>query len=232
MKHPLLLLSGLLCDETVWADIPERLGDVADVCIISFSGFSSISGMAEHVLATAPERFAVAGHSMGGRVALEVVRCAPRRVSGLALLNTGVHTIRDGEAQSRGRLLRLAYEHGMSALAAEWLPPLMAGGTSRTAELIPRLMAMVERSTPDSYAGQIHALLNRPEALSVLPTIDVPTLLLSGSEDTWSPISQHETMRRRIPHATLFEIHGVGHMAPIERPDAVAVALREWLAKI
>ena len=120
----------------------------------------------------------------------------------------------------------------MSALAAEWLPPLMAGGTSRTAELIPRLMAMVERSTPDSYAGQIHALLNRPEALSVLPTIDVPTLLLSGSEDTWSPISQHETMRRRIPHATLFEIHGVGHMAPIERPDAVAVALREWLAKI
>ncbi len=232
MKHPLMLLSGLLCDETVWADIPERLGDVADVCIVSFSGFSSISSMAEHVLATAPERFAVAGHSMGGRVALEVVRCAPRRVSGLALLNTGVHTVRDGEAQSRGRLLRLAYEHGMSALAAEWLPPLMAGGTSRTAELMPRLMAMVERSTPDSYAGQIHALLNRPEALSVLPTIGVPTLLLSGSEDTWSPISQHETMRRRIPHATLFEIHGVGHMAPIERPDAVAVALREWLAKI
>ena len=232
MKHPLLLLSGLLFDETVWADIPERLGDVADVCIISFSGFSSISGMVEHVLATAPERFAVAGHSMGGRVALEVVRCAPRRVSGLALLNTGVHTVRDGEAQSRGRLLRLAYEHGMSALAAEWLPPLMAGGTSRTAELMPRLMAMVERSTPDSYAGQIHALLNRPEALSVLPTIGVPTLLLSGSEDTWSPISQHETMRRRIPHATLFEIHGAGHMAPIERPDAVAVALREWLAKI
>src|SRR5450631_844901 len=232
MKHPLLLLSGLLCDETVWADIPERLGDVADVCIISFSGFSSISAMAEHVLATAPERFAVAGHSMGGRVALEVVRCAPRRVSGLALLNTGVHAVRDGEAQSRGRLLRLAYEHGMSALAAEWLPPLMAGGTSRTAELMPRLMAMVERSTPDSYACQIHALLNRPEALPVLPTIGVPTLLLSGSEDTWSPISQHETMRRRIPHATLFEIHGVGHMAPFERPDAVALALREWLAKI
>jgi pimeloyl-ACP methyl ester carboxylesterase len=232
MKHPLLLLSGLLCDETVWADIPERLGDAADVCVVSFSGFSSIPGMAEHVLAMAPERFAVAGHSMGGRVALEVVRCAPSRVSGLALLNTGVHTVRDGEPQSRGRLLRLAYEHGMSALAAEWLPPLMAGGASRTVELMPRLMAMVERSSIDSYAGQIHALLNRPEALSVLPTVGVPTLLLSGSEDTWSPISQHETMRRRIPHATLFEIHGAGHMAPIERPDAVAVALREWLAKI
>jgi pimeloyl-ACP methyl ester carboxylesterase len=228
----LLLLSGLLCDETIWADIPQRLGDVAEVRVVSFRGFSSIPSMAEHVLAMAPERFAVAGHSMGGRVALEVLRAAAPRVSGLALLNTGVHPVRDTELQSRRRLLRLAYERGMSALAAEWLPPMMAGSGGRTAELMPRLIAMVERSTPDSYAGQVNALLNRPEALSVLPTISVPTLLLSGSEDTWSPISQHETMRRRIPHATLFEIHAAGHMAPIERPDAVALALREWLAEI
>ena len=231
MKQPLLLLSGLLCDEAIWADIPDRLADVADVGIVAFRGFSSISAMAQHVLALAPQRFAAAGHSMGGRVALEVLRSAPHRVAGLALLNTGVHTVRDGELQSRGRLLRLAYEHGMSALAREWLPPMMAGG-ARTQDLMPRLTAMVERSTPDSYAGQINALLNRPEALSVLPTIGVPTLLLSGSEDTWSPISQHETMRRRIPHATLFEIHGAGHMAPIERPEPVAVALREWLQRI
>jgi pimeloyl-ACP methyl ester carboxylesterase len=229
MKQPLLLLSGLLCDETVWADIPRRLADMADSRVISFSGCSSITGMAEHVLSVAPERFAVAGHSMGGRVALEVIRLARERVLRLALLNTGVHTVRDGEPQSRGRLLRLAQEQGMSALAAEWLPPMMAGGP-RTMELIPRLTAMVERSTPESYTAQINALLNRPEALSVLPTINVPTLLLSGSEDSWSPVSQHETMRRRIPHATLFEIHGAGHMAPFERPDAVALALREWLA--
>ena len=231
MKQPLLLLCGLLCDETIWADIPARLGDVADVRIVSFRGFSSISAMAQHVLAVAPGRFAAAGHSMGGRVALELVRTAPQRLNGLALLNTGVHTVRDGEPQARGRLLRLAFEHGMSALAAEWLPPMMAAG-ARTGGLLPCLRAMVGRSTPDSYAAEIKALLNRPDALSVLPTISVPTLLLSGSEDVWSPISQHETMRRRIPHATLFEIHGAGHMAPIERPDAVAVALREWLAGV
>jgi pimeloyl-ACP methyl ester carboxylesterase len=231
MKQPLLLLSGLLCDDTIWADIPRRLEDAADARVVSFGGFSSITRMAEHVLSVAPERFAMAGHSMGGRVALEAIRLAPERISRLALLNTGVHTVRDGEPQSRGRLLRLAYELGMSALAAEWLPPMMARGP-RTMELMPCLTAMIERSTPDSYAGQIKALLNRPEALSVLPTIGVPTLLLSGSEDTWSPVSQHETMRRRIPHATLFEVHGAGHMAPIERPDAVALALRGWLAEI
>ena len=232
MKQPLLLLSGLLCDETIWADIPDRLKDAANVRALSFAGFASISAMAAHVLAVAPERFAVAGHSMGGRVALEVLRLAPQRITGLALLNTGAHAVRDGEPQSRSRLLRLAYEHGMAVLAAEWLPPMMAGGASRAVELMPRLISMVERHTPDSYAGQVNAMLNRPDALSVLSTIAVPTLLLSGSEDTWSPVSQHQTMRRRIPHATLFEIHGAGHMAPVERPDAVAVALREWLAKI
>ena len=160
MRQPLLLLCGLLCDEVVWADIPERLEDVAQVKVLSFRGFSSIAAMAEHVLGAAPERFAMAGHSMGGRVALEAIRMAPHRVSGLALLNTGIQTVRDGEPQSRGRLLRLAYEHGMSALAAEWLPPFLAGG-SRAQELLPCLMAMVERSTPDSYAGQINALLNQ-----------------------------------------------------------------------
>src|SRR5258706_8316113 len=96
MKQPLLLLSGLLCDETIWADIPERLGDRADVRVMSFRGFSSIPAMAEHVLAMAPERFAVAGHSMGGRVALEVVRSAPRRVSRPPPLHTRPPTASGG----------------------------------------------------------------------------------------------------------------------------------------
>jgi pimeloyl-ACP methyl ester carboxylesterase len=232
MKPPLLLLCGLLCDETFWTDIPARLANVADVSVISFRGFSSIAAMAEHVLAAAPARFSVAGHSMGGRVALEVIRAQPSRVGGLALLNTGVHAVRDGEPQSRGQLLRLACERGMSALAAEWLPPMMGSDVARSAELIPKLTAMIERFTPGEYADQVSAMLHRPEVLSVLPAISVPTLLLSGSDDAWSPISQQESIRRRIPHATLFEIHGAGHMAPMERPESVALALREWLLRI
>jgi pimeloyl-ACP methyl ester carboxylesterase len=232
MKQSAVLLSGLLCDETFWSDIPQRLSGVAEIQVVSFRGFSSIPAMAQHVLDIAPQRFAVAGHSMGGRVALEIMRAAPRRITGLALLNTGVHAVRDGEPQSRSHLLRLAYQHGMSALAAEWLPPMMGADAARAAELMPRLRAMIERFSADAYAGQVSAMLNRPEVLSVLPTIDVPTLLLSGSDDTWSPVSQQQSIRRRIPHATLFEIHGAGHMAPLERPDSVAIALREWLLKV
>ena len=230
-KPSLLLLCGLLCDETVWSDIPRRLASIADVSVVSFCGFSSIEAMAEHVLQTAPPRFAVAGHSMGGRVALELMRVAPQRISALALLNTGVHAVRDGEPQGRVHLLRLALQHGMSALAREWLPPMMGSDAARTAELMPRLTAMIERCSVANYADQNRAMLQRPDALAVLPTIAVPTLLLSGSADIWSPVSQQETMRRRIPHATLFEIHAAGHMAPVERPDAVSLALREWLLK-
>jgi len=232
MKQFLVLLSGLLCDETFWTDIPQRLAGVAEIQVVSFRGFSSIPAMAQHVLDIAPEQFAVAGHSMGGRVALEIMRAAPRRITGLALLNTGVHAVRDGEPQSRGRLLRVAYEHGMPALAAEWLPPMLGSDAARAAELMPRLRAMIQSFTAEAYAGQVSAMLNRPEVLSVLPSIAVPTLLLSGSDDTWSPVSQQQSIRRRIPHATLFEIHGAGHMAPVERPDSVTIALREWLLTI
>jgi pimeloyl-ACP methyl ester carboxylesterase len=232
MKQSAVLLSGLLCDETFWSDIPQRLAAVADSQVVSFRGFSSIPAMAQHVLEVAPERFAVVGHSMGGRVALEIIRAAPRRITGLALLNTGVHAVRDGEPQSRSHLLRVAQRQGMSALAAEWLPPMMGSDAVRAAELMPRLRAMIQRFTAEAYAGQVSAMLNRPEVLSLLPSITVPTLLLSGSDDVWSPVSQQQSIRRRIPHATLFEIHGAGHMAPLERPDAVAVALREWLLKV
>lgn len=187
--------------------------------------------MARHVLDGAPERFAVAGHSMGGRVALEIIRLEPQRVTGLALLNTGVHGVRDGEPQSRARLVRIAQERGMSVLAAEWLPMLMGSDSARAAELMPQLTAMIERCTAQSYAEQMHAMLHRPEVLSLLPSISVPTLLLSGSDDLSSPVSQ-QSIRRKVPHATLFEIHGAGHMAPLERPDSVAIALREWLLRI
>ena len=229
MKHSLLLLCGVLCDESFWSDIPARLSDIADVSAVSFRGLNSIRAMATHVLDLAPEYFAVAGHSMGGRVALEIMASAPQRIAGLALLNTGVHAVRDGEPQARQQLLRLAYRDGMPALAAEWLPPLLGSDAMRCAAVLPRLMAITGRFTVDEYAGQVKAMLDRPDALSVLASVTVPTLLLSGSDDTSSPVSSQESIRRRIPHATLFEIHAAGHMAPIERPEPVAVALREWL---
>ena len=151
-------------------------------------------------------------------------------MTALALLNTGVHPPRDSEFESRGVLVRLARRQGMAALADEWLPPMMGASPERVAQVMPALKAMVQRSTVESFAGQINALLQRPDARPVLPSITVPTLLLSGTNDTWSSLSQHADMQRSVSRSTLVEIAGAGHMSPIERPDAVARALKGWLA--
>jgi pimeloyl-ACP methyl ester carboxylesterase len=228
----LLLLSGLLCDETVWVEAAQDLKSAADVRFAAFQGFDSIQAMAAYVLRRAPQQFLVAGHSMGGRVALEIFRQASERVLGLALLNTGVHPLRAGEIESRGRLVKLARERGMSAVAADWLPPMMGASTARVAQVMPKLQAMVERQTAESFAAQTKALLERPDAVGVLPMINVPTLLASGTADTWSPLTQHEEIRRQIPEATLVAIDDAGHMAPAEQPHAVAAAVRTWIALV
>jgi pimeloyl-ACP methyl ester carboxylesterase len=228
----LLLLSGLLCDETVWAEAAQDLESTADVRIASFEGYDSIQAMAEYVLRISPPQFLVAGHSMGGRVALEIFRQAKERVLGLALLNSGVHPLRAGEIESRGRLLKLARERGMSAVAADWLPPMMGASKARVAQVMPKLRAMVERQTAESFGAQTKALLERPDAVRILPSINIPTLLASGSADTWSPLTQHEEIHRHIPDATLVAIDDAGHMAPAEQPQAVAAAVRAWIAQV
>jgi pimeloyl-ACP methyl ester carboxylesterase len=109
---------------------------------------------------------------------------------------------------------------------------MLGSDAARAAEQMPKLSAMIERCNAGTYVDQMNAMLNRPEVMSMLPSISVPTLLLSGSDDVSSPVSQQQGIRRRIPHASLFEIHGAGHMAPFERPDSVALALREWLLRL
>lgn len=233
MLRPVLaMLCGLLCDGEIWRDVVAALGTEVDVRVFSFPGFSSIEDMAEHVLASVPGPFAVAGHSMGGRVALEIVRRSGGRVIGAALLNTGVHPTAEHEAASRGRLVSLARSAGMSALAAEWLPPMLNQTGCVRPDVKARLSAMVERGSPEGFAAQIHALLTRPEAAPILGGLEIPTLLLSATGDTWSPPAQHEAMRELCPQAELVIVPGAGHMLPIEQPAAVAAALDSWLERV
>jgi pimeloyl-ACP methyl ester carboxylesterase len=228
----LALLCGLLCDEEIWREVIAALATEVDVRVFSFPDFSSIADMAGHVLASVQGPFAVAGHSMGGRVALEIVRRDAGRVTGVALLNTGVHPPATHETASRGRLVSLARNAGMTALAAEWLPPMLNQTGPPRADVQARLVAMVERGSPESFAAQIRALLNRADAAPVLAQLRIPTLLLSATGDKWSPPEQHEAMRELCPGAQLIIVPAAGHMLPIEQPAAVAAALDSWLARV
>jgi pimeloyl-ACP methyl ester carboxylesterase len=230
----LLLLPGLNCDAEVWAGQIAALS-ASHTCIVPrYHELDSIAAMAHSVLHDAPPRFALAGHSMGGRVALEVVRAAPERVSRLALLDTGYEGWQAGEhgereARERRRLVELARQSGMRAMGAEWLRGMVHPAHADDRALIARILAMIERHTFEGYSAQIRALLARPDAGDVLTQIRCPTLIACGREDTWSPFARHQSMAALIPNSQLMVFEHCGHMSTMEQPDAVTAAVRHWL---
>nr|WP_315463598.1 alpha/beta hydrolase [uncultured Rhodoferax sp.] len=231
----LVLLPGLMCDGAVWEPMRSGLPAGCNTWVADYGLSNSLQAMAELVLAGAPEgSFALAGHSMGGRVALEVLRLAPQRVSHLALLDTG-HLPRAAgeagaeEARKRYALLEVARTQSVRAMAQAWVQGMVAPDRLHNAELIERIVAMFARKSADVFAAQIDALLHRPDASAVLRTVAVPTLLQCGAQDAWSPPAQHEAMRALVPHAVLDLIDHAGHMAPMEQPQAVAASLSRWL---
>jgi pimeloyl-ACP methyl ester carboxylesterase len=230
----LLLLPGLLCDDAAWAPVVARLRGIADCRIAAYGDTDRLAAMAQRALAGAPARFAIAGHSMGARVAMEVYRLAPERVSGLALLDTGCQALPAGAAgeQERARrlaLVDLARVEGMRAMGREWMRPMVHPARLADAALVEAILAMVERRTPEQFAAQIRALLERRDLTELLRSVHVPTLIACGRDDAWSPVAQHEAMAALVPHSRLAIFDDCGHMAPMERPHAVASALAEWL---
>lgn len=225
-----ILLCGLLCDEAVWGVQANALRGEYDVRILTFLAQDSMDAMAGHVLRDAPEKFALAGHSMGGRVALEVVRRAGPRVERLALLDTGFDAPAADEAGRRAVLVNQAMQEGIDAVAAAWGLPMLAPRHRSEPVMVQAVFDMVGRMSGAIYAAQTRALLGRPDATGVLKNIDCPTLILCGMEDGWSPPERHRRMAELAPRSILRLVEDCGHMSMMEQPAAVLAALREWLS--
>ncbi len=237
-----LLLPGLLCDGAVWPHQQAALQALAPVQVVEYGDADSLSVMASQALAGAPPGpLAVVGHSMGGRVALEIWRQAPERVRGLALLDTGFQALPEGaagvaERAGRMELLALARAQGLRAMGQRWARGMVHSAQLET-PLFEAILQMIERSTPDRYAAQLQALLARPDATELLPTISVPTLLLCGRQDSWSPLARHEQMRDMLlarpkpAPVELVVVEDCGHMSTMEKPQEVSTALEAWLAR-
>ncbi|OAD83026.1 alpha/beta hydrolase [Comamonas thiooxydans] len=234
-KPCIVFLPGLLCDEVVWQEQRKALS-FADSISPSYGHAASIEEMARLVLSeVGAERFSLAGHSMGGRVALEIARMAPQRVERLALLDTGMEPIAAGEAGASERakrkaLLDKALENGMREMGAQWARGMVHPGRLDT-PLFEEVLDMVARFTPSIFAAQIDALLGRPDATAVLQTLNCPTLLVCGRQDLWSPLSRHERMQQLCPGAELVVIEDSGHMSTMEQPEQVSKALADWMLR-
>ncbi len=227
----LLFCPGLICDprlfEAQLAAFPHSRA------VESYGDADSLAEMARIALQVADEagaeRFDLFGHSMGGRIALEIYRRAPERVRRLALASTGIHPVGAAEPGKRGALQQLGHKQGFEALVDAWLPPMVAEANRSNQALYQPMRQMCLDQGQDRFDAQVKALLGRPEVASLLPTIACPTLVTTGELDSWAPPHQHEEIAAAIPNSELVIVAGAGHMLPAEAPEAVNAAIAAWL---
>ncbi len=232
-RHPmkLILCPGLLCDDALWSHLIRTFSADYDIYVPDFRNCDSITAMAEVALENGSDRFALAGLSMGGYVAQEVMRLAPEKVTHLALLDTSARP--DSEVQ-RGRrrdLIALAERGKFRGVTPRLLPLLVHESRLSDAPLVAEITEMAERVGKDAFLRHQTAIMNRPDGRGDLSAINCPTLVLCGRQDQLTPLGLHLELAERIPGADLVVLGHCGHMATMERPTATVAALKNWLKR-
>ncbi len=229
-RSPLILLPGLLCDQALWQREIEALSDVAAPVVVDLTHDDTLPAMARRVLDDAPERFALAGLSMGGYLALEIMREAPQRVMRLARLDTSARSDTPERKAVRRGLIELAQKGMFKGITPRMLPQWPHPDHLADEALVATVTTMTARIGRDAYLRQMAAIMARPDGREALGRIDVPTLVLCGREDQATPLALHEEMAALIPDARLVVIERCGHLSTLEQPAAVSAAMRRWLA--
>ena len=227
-RVPLVLVPGLLCDDRLFQYQAEYLADVADPVVADVVRDASVTEMARAVLDAAPERFALAGLSLGGYIALEIMRVAPVRVTRLALLDTSARADTPKQTKARRELIELSREGRFDEVPRRLLPKVVHPGRLDDERLASTVFAMAEAVGPEAFVRQEEAIIGRPDSREDLPGIACPTLVLCGREDALTPVYLHEEMADLIPDSRLRVIAECGHLSSLERPEGVTAALREW----
>ncbi len=210
---PLVLLPAMGCDGQLWARQIVDLGDVAHPELGDLTVDDTLAKMAARVLAHAPPRFAVAGVSLGGYVALEMVRHSPERIDRIALLGTRATLAMRPRTMGEQGLLATA-PHADPALT-----PIVSGP----------VQAMAERVGPEVFERQQHALLARPDLDAAIDAVRVPTLVAVGDRDRICLPEDAQALADRIAGARFHILRNCGHLAPMERGGEVTMLLRGWL---
>ncbi len=229
MKTALVLVPGLLCDQRLWQHQVENLGDLAEPTVANVTGSDTIDGLAHALLRAAPDRFFLAGLSLGGYVALGIIRAAPERVMCLALLDTSARADTPEQTAARLELIELAqggrFEEVPQRLLSSFVHPRRLDDAALTSTVV----NMARAVGPQAFVRQECAIIKRPDARQYLAAISCPTLVLCGREDALTPLYLSEELADGIPDARLRVIESCGHLSTIECPEEATAGLREWL---
>lgn len=228
MKPTLILLPGLLNDRDLWRH-QDSLSDMATVVVGDTTCDDNLQAIAYRVLEAAPSRFSLAGLSMGGYVAQEIMRQAPQRVERLALVNTTARADLPQQTETRKALIEQTRAGGFDQVMPGLLPIMLHPDHVTDPEISSRAIAMARRVGPDAFVRQQTAIMNRPDGREDLRRITCPALVIGGRQDVLTPPNLAGDMANAIPQGRLVIIEDCGHLSPIEQPHAVSAVLRYWL---
>jgi pimeloyl-ACP methyl ester carboxylesterase len=226
---PIVLVPGLNCSARLYAEQIPALWGFGPVTIADHRRDDSVAAIATRILATAPPRFALVGLSMGGYIALAIMREAPERVARLALLDTSARPDTPEQSERRGGLIALAGDGRFSELPDLLFPVFVHRNRQGDETLRVIVRTMAEETGPQAFMRQQRAIMTRPDCRAQLASIRCPTLVLVGDGDELTPPVLSEEIAAGIAGARLVRVPDCGHLSTLERPEAVNRALVEWL---
>ncbi len=226
---PLVLLPGHMCDERLFEPQMDGLNELAEVLFFSLRHGDSMADYASQVLGATPEKFTLVGLSMGGIVAMEILRQAPHRVDRLVLMDTNPLAEPSEVGEFRETLIKRVLTGELETVMREELKPKYLAQTANRSEILDLCMDMALKLGPEVFVRQARALQSRPDQQSALRSVEIPSLIICGAEDDLCPLAHHQLMSGLIKKSTLEVIPGAGHLPTLEQPELTTRILKDWL---
>jgi pimeloyl-ACP methyl ester carboxylesterase len=225
---PMVLIPGMMCDARMWGGLPAYLYPRAVGHFLPF-GADTVEALAAKMLRQAPPIFALAGLSLGGIVAMEILRQAPERVERLALLDTNPRAETPELQDSRAPQIARALAGGLAGVMRDEMKPNYLSNSPDRAGILDLCMDMALKLGPDIFARQSRALRDRPDQQATLMAFKGPALVLMGEDDRLCPRDRHELMHALMPQSRFAVIAGAGHLPTLEKPEETAAEIVRWL---
>jgi pimeloyl-ACP methyl ester carboxylesterase len=227
-KQRLLLIPGLVCDAAVWRHQTTHLAEFAEIVVPAVTQGDSMTDMARIVLDAAPPTFALAGFSMGGYIALEMLRQAPDRITRLALLDTSARADTSQKAEWR-RAAIARCERGEFPAVIEGMLPILLHADRQSGPLPQFVRDMTTRIGAQAFIRRHKAIGMRQDSRELLRSVGIPVRSICGREDGMSTIGEHEEIASLARRGRFSLIEQCGHMTILEQPQATTALLRDWL---
>lgn len=228
-KQKLIILPGWSGNEMLWEHQLTNLKDICDPKVLVITNQNTVEKMAEEVVKRTPEKFILAGHSLGGWVAQSIASKYPERIRRLILMATWTGASSSDFIDFLKQSLKRIENNEREALLDEIRPNLIYQARTNKKELFALIKSAQSQFPTEGLINQTLAEINSPDTASLLHKINCPTLIIHGREDSFFSLEEQELMRDKIPQAKLTIIEECGHMLSIERPQAVTDLIRLWV---